>query len=38
VNLELNRLAGIKRVTEATEAGLQTRLQAARRWQWKLGT
>ena len=37
VNLELNRNAGIKRVTEATEGQLQTRLQAARRWQWKLG-
>jgi hypothetical protein len=37
VNLELNRSAGIKRVTEATEGQLQTRLQAARRWQWKLG-
>ena len=37
VNLELNRTAGIRRVTEATEAELQTRLQAARRWQWRLG-
>ncbi len=37
VNLELNRSAGIRRVTEATEAQLQTRLQAARRWQWRLG-
>ena len=37
VNLELNRNAGIRRVIEATEAELQTRLQAARRWQWKLG-
>ena len=38
VNLELNRLAGIRRVTEATEAQLQARLEAARRWQWRLGT
>ncbi len=37
VNLELNRLAGIRRVTEATESQLQARLQAARRWQWRLG-
>jgi hypothetical protein len=37
VNLELNRNAGIRRVTEATEAELQARLHAARRWQWKLG-
>ena len=37
VNLELNRLAGIRRVTEATGAELQARLQAARRWQWRLG-
>ena len=37
VNLELNRSAGIRRVTEATERELQARLQAARRWQWKLG-
>ena len=37
VNLELNRLAGIRRVTEATEEQLQARLQAARRWQWRLG-
>ncbi len=37
VNLELNRSAGIKRVTEATGGQLQTRLQAARRWQWRLG-
>ena len=37
VNLELNRQAGIRRVTEATESELQARLHAARRWQWRLG-
>jgi superfamily II DNA or RNA helicase len=37
VNLELNRQAGIRRVTEATEGELQARLHAARRWQWRLG-
>jgi superfamily II DNA or RNA helicase len=37
VNLELNRSSGIRRVTEATEAELVARLQAARRWQWRLG-
>jgi hypothetical protein len=37
VNLELNRSAGIRRVTEATESQLRERLQAARRWQWRLG-
>ncbi len=37
VNQELNRLVGIRRVTEATGAELQARLQAARRWQWRLG-
>ena len=37
VNLELNRSAGIRRVTEATEDQLRTRLLAARRWQWRLG-
>ena len=37
VNLELNRSAGIRRVTEATEAQLRDRLGAARRWQWRLG-
>jgi hypothetical protein len=37
VNLELNRLAGIRRVTDATEAQLQARLHGARRWQWRLG-
>ncbi len=37
VNLELNRNSGIRRVTEATEAELVGRLQAARRWQWRLG-
>ena len=37
VNLELNRRAGVRRVTEATEAQLQARLHAARSWQWRLG-
>ncbi len=37
VNLELNRMAGIRRVTEATEAQLRERLLAGRRWQWRLG-
>ena len=37
VNLELNRRAGVRRVTEATEAQLQTRLHAARSWQWRIG-
>ncbi|HYO41581.1 MAG TPA: DEAD/DEAH box helicase family protein [Candidatus Limnocylindrales bacterium] len=37
VNLELNRSAGIRRVTEATADQLQVRLGAARRWQWRLG-
>ncbi|HEU0243962.1 MAG TPA: DEAD/DEAH box helicase family protein [Candidatus Limnocylindrales bacterium] len=37
VNLELNRSAGLRRVTEATEEQLQVRLHAARRWQWRLG-
>lgn len=37
VNLELNRAAGLRRVTEATEEQLQVRLHAARRWQWRLG-
>jgi superfamily II DNA or RNA helicase len=37
VNLELNRAAGVRRVTEATEQQLRDRLQAARRWQWRLG-
>jgi superfamily II DNA or RNA helicase len=37
VNLELNRLAGIRRVTEATESQLRDRLHGARRWQWRLG-
>ena len=37
MNLELNRSAGIRRVTEATEQQLRDRLQAARRWQWRLG-
>lgn len=37
VNLELNRLAGIRRITEATEPQLEDRLRHARRWQWRLG-
>ncbi|HKF85510.1 MAG TPA: hypothetical protein VKB30_06970, partial [Candidatus Limnocylindrales bacterium] len=37
VNLELNRRAGVRRVTEATETQLQARLHAARGWQWRLG-
>lgn len=37
VNLELNRLAGIRRIPEATEAQLEDRLRHARRWQWRLG-
>jgi superfamily II DNA or RNA helicase len=37
VNLELNRRAGLRRVTEATETQLQDRLHAARSWQWRLG-
>ena len=37
VNLELNRRAGVRRVTEATESQLQSRLHAARSWQWRLG-
>jgi hypothetical protein len=32
VNAELNRLAGVPRVTEATTAQLQMRLDAGRRW------
>jgi len=32
VNAELNRLAGITRITEATEAELERRLAAAERW------
>jgi superfamily II DNA or RNA helicase len=37
VNLELNRRAGVRRVTEATETQLQARLHAARTWQWRIG-
>jgi superfamily II DNA or RNA helicase len=37
VNQELNRLAGVRRITEATEDQLRLRLEAARRWQWRLG-
>ena len=37
VNLELNKRAGVRRVTEATETQLQSRLHAARSWQWRLG-
>lgn len=32
VNAELNRLAGIRRITEATETQLERRLAAAERW------
>jgi hypothetical protein len=32
VNGELNRRAGIRRVTEATTAQLQARVDAGRRW------
>ena len=32
VNAELNRLAGVKRVTEATAAQLKTRLDVGDRW------
>jgi superfamily II DNA or RNA helicase len=35
VNLELNRLAGIRRITEATEEQLRVRLLHARQWQWR---
>lgn len=36
VNAELNRLAGVRRVTEATEADLRRRLEAANRWMRQL--
>ena len=37
VNLELNRLAGVRRIAEASAEQLQARLGVARRWQWRLG-
>jgi hypothetical protein len=37
VNLELNRLAGIRRVTEATGEELDRRLRHAERWWGRLG-
>ena len=36
VNHELNRLAGLRRVTEATVEQLQARLDHANRWRWRL--
>ncbi len=36
VNLELNRLAGMRRIDEATVEQLQARLQHATRWRWRL--
>jgi len=36
VNLELNRLAGMRRIDEATVDQLQTRLEHATRWRWRL--
>lgn len=36
VNLELNRLAGMRRIDEATVEQLQTRLEHATRWRWRL--
>ena len=36
VNLELNRLAGMKRIDEATVEQLQARLDHATRWRWRL--
>jgi hypothetical protein len=32
INAELNRLAGVRRITEATVAQLDTRLRQAERW------
>ncbi|MEZ5371224.1 MAG: hypothetical protein R2704_00415 [Microthrixaceae bacterium] len=32
VNRELNRLSGVTRISEATEAQLQRRLDEARKW------
>jgi superfamily II DNA or RNA helicase len=36
VNLELNRLAGMRRIDEATVEQLQARLEHATRWRWRL--
>ena len=36
VNLELNRLAGMRRIDEATIEQLQARLEHATRWRWRL--
>ena len=36
VNLELNRLAGMRRIDEATVEQLQSRLEHATRWRWRL--
>ncbi len=36
VNLELNRLAGIRRIDDATVEQLQRRLEHANRWRWRL--
>lgn len=36
VNLELNRLAGMRRIDEATSEQLQARLDHATRWRWRL--
>ena len=36
VNLELNRLAGMRRIEEATVEQLQSRLDHATRWRWRL--
>jgi hypothetical protein len=36
VNLELNRLAGVRRIAEATVAQLQRRLDHADRWVQRL--
>jgi superfamily II DNA or RNA helicase len=36
VNLELNRLAGLRRIDEATVEQLQRRLEHATRWRWRL--
>jgi superfamily II DNA or RNA helicase len=38
VNAELNRLAGVHRITEATESQLERRLAAAERWLRSRGT
>lgn len=36
VNHELNRLAGLRRINEATVEQLQARLDHANRWRWRL--